>query len=116
MQKLKIMLQLIHLELDKAYDQQRGAEEMINLRTKQLQRLQEGRPCRTSDKKLGQIKEEIEHLTHRVYELDTLMIQLQKLERMIKEYDATLITAEHRRWLIKKTANQLRCKHALTQL
>lgn len=115
MQKLKIMLQLIHLELDKAYDQQRGAEEMINLRTKQLQRLQEGRPCRTSHKNLGQIKEEIEHLTHRVYELDTLMIQLQKLERMIKEYDATK-TVEHRHWLISKMANQIRRDHALTQL
>ena len=115
MQNHKILLQLIQLESDKAFSQQREIEELIQLRIKQLQRLQEGRPCRTSHKNLGQIQEEIEHLTHRVYELDTLMIQLQKLERMIKEYDATKIV-EHRHCLISKMANQIRREHALTQL
>jgi len=116
MQKQKTMLHAINLESDKAYNQQQEKEELIKLRTKQLKRLQEGRPSRTSHKNLGQLEEEIEHLKQRVYELDTLMIQLQKLERMIKEYDADLIIAEHRRWLINKTANRLRRNYALTQL
>lgn len=116
MQNHKILLQLIQLESDKAFSQQREIEGLIQLRTKQLCRLQKGMPCRTSHKNLGQIREEIEQLTQRVNELDTLMIQLQKLDRMIKEYDAKLTTAAHRRWLINKMTNQIRRDHALTQL
>lgn len=116
MQNPKTMLQLIQSESDKAFGQQLETEELINIKTKQHCRLQQGRPCRTSHKYLGQIREDIEQLTQRVNELDTLMIQLQNLERMIKEYDAELKTAAHRRWQINKTANQIRREHALTQL
>ncbi|MBE0472215.1 MAG: hypothetical protein IBX55_22245 [Methyloprofundus sp.] len=116
MQNQKTMLQLIHFELDKAFNQQLEIEELIKLRSKQSCRLQEGRPCRTSHKNLGQMQREIEQLTQRVNELDTLMIQLQNLERMINEYDAEVITAAHGHWLINKTANQIRRDHALTQL